>query len=232
MSTITYKGLIELQRFYRAAPGEFRQASAGVLTALATRTRQGALTYIQSRMTVRSPGFVKSHLKTVKANRAAIINNQWSQAGSTYAPRFTGWEEQEYGRDTKQKRKATITGRSGALTKKVKKQARFIPGQSFEKASDYPGDTTEHRTVAMLHALKSKRGKKPFFLQGHVGNINYEKGLYQYIGGRIRMLQLRKKPRKPNKQPWMTDARKFAMRPGWYALWQTQIRLVVRRYAK
>ena len=229
---ITYKGLIELQRFYRAAPGEFGKASAGVLSALATRTQQGALTYIQSRMTVRSPRFVKGHLKTVKAKGTSIINNQWSRAGSLYDTRFTGWEEQEYGRDTKQKRKSTITGRGGALTEKVKKQARFLPGQTFDKAENYPGNTTENRTVAMLHILKRKRGKKPFFLQGQVGNINYDKGLYQYIGGRIRMLQVRRKPKRPNKLPWMTDAREFAVRPGLESLWRSQIRYALRRYGK
>lgn len=117
-----------LRRWYARNPGKVKVAIGRMLNHFAFGTRTKAIEQVDKQMIVRNKRFVSSRIQVTKANTHAPVSIQQSITGSVATERFSGWDEQEYGKKTARKRFATLAGRGGTPTKKVRQAARLKPG--------------------------------------------------------------------------------------------------------
>ena len=184
--SMSTKDLKALARLFKKSPLKMGKVAAGVLNTEAFGLRTSILKVFDKEMTIRSPGFVKSRVRVVKA-RTGPINSIESEAGSVFADRFDGWKEQQYGTKSQRKLVPTKFSRGGDWSGKVKSGFRSQPKNPMWKISDFGisnAKNKKHRLIIYLQILdKQKKGKR-FFFPGSMGKMNA--GIYKNMDGSIR----------------------------------------------
>ena len=170
--------LKELKKAMKRWPKRLNWAAAGTLNEYAFRVRQYQMDEITSKMTVRSPGFVKASIRWQKTSGRKPINSQLSETGSVLLPYSSGFKEQQTGERTRRDRLAYVAGRGGSPSKRIIDSARVRPANDFEKPGKYHGDTPRRRIVDMLVKLSAKNYRKPFIIHGD--DKTFEPGVYRF----------------------------------------------------
>lgn len=193
-----------LKRWYGKQPRLMRQAVGGMLNEFAFGTRTRAIGQINQLMTVRNPKFVQSRIRISKANIHAPVATQRSETGSVAGPRFSGWVEQEYGRDTKRNRLSTLAGRGGSDKKQMRHIIRLKPKHEVVTI-DHPdfnprgGSKNLGGFMAMIIRRKDKR------------LIRIKGSIYKRNRKKLQLVQKLKKVQ-PKRVRWMRRARAMYFR--------------------
>jgi hypothetical protein len=143
-----------------------RFAVSRVMNDLAFGAKRFFPGFLDTRMTIRSPGFVRTHFAVAKGRP----RNPAAYTFSRRAKGFSGWTEQQRGGD-KRKRFATIKGgRGGSQSKKIRRIARLRAGKEFLNMSDIPGSSTNQQLAKLLVGLRMSGSRGPF-IAGGVGRM-------------------------------------------------------------
>jgi len=159
-----------LARLFKKSPLKMGKVAAGVLNTEAFGLRTSIIKVLEKEMTIRSPRFVKSRVRVVKA-RTGPINSIESEAGSIFSDRFSGWKEQQFGTPSKRKMVPTKFSRGGKWEGKMK------PGFRANSKMHFPSDfnienakNKKHRLIIYLQII-DKRNEESFFFPGSLGKM-------------------------------------------------------------
>jgi hypothetical protein len=223
MFEIEAADLINLRKFFKRAPREFRRTQASVLNSFAFGTRTESLDVIFEKMTIRDSRFAKSSMRVEKARSKRLE----SRAGSLNRARFTGWAEQQTGEKPDRGRVATVLARGSNERNRIRPGFRMKPSSNFMSPGDFQGKTDEHRVTVMLQTISRDKIRKPFVIRK---SRKWGKGLYKLHGNKIKRLQsFEPKYDKVRRIPWMSAARRRyfrANRPR--DVWAKSIRHVLK----
>ena len=215
--------LINLRRFYRRAPKQFKRAVLNMVNGFAFGTRKESISIIKKRLTVRNERFVSSRVRVKKAFGA----RPHSEVGSIKSPRFTGWAEQELGEKTKRTRVFSLMARKGNYKSQAMPSARLKPGANHINPEDYPGKTNRFRTMAMLSDIRRRRLRRPFVIKRH---RKFKPGLYKMVGRKIEQLQQFKTRVQPKRVRWLSGgARAYFKTHNLREEWAKSIRHILKR---
>lgn len=229
---VEQKNLIDLIKFYQAAPRKFGVASGMLLNNLAFGTRKEAIEMINRHMTVRSKAFVQRNIIVNKATFAAAMMSQKSEVGSIERPRFSGWIEQETGKATDRTRAFLLEARRGQKKKRAMPSARLKPSfkplkpEDMGEASAYIKND-HHRAQVLLMWTWRNKWRKPFIIHGHK---KIKTGLYKWKGSKLRKLQTFKpRRRQPKKFQWMLLSRnRYLFKTDIGKLWAQALDRVIK----
>lgn len=199
----------------RKQPKLVQKASGMMLNAFAYGTRQLALAEIDRKMVVRNARFVSGKVRYDKTSLSVPISQQRSRAGSVAGPRFSGWVEQELGKQTDRKRISTTASRSGDFRRQMMPSARLKRSTEVVKPGEdgytpLGGTSNYGGFVAMLFRRKERRlvhiGKGFFKLPR---NLNQLAGPTQNGKALFRSLELMQqtKHKQPKRLRWLQQAR-------------------------
>ena len=196
------KELKQWRFFYREFPKIYERAQINTLNNLAFQGRQKALEEVDKNMTIRSPAFVKGSMRFQKAN----LNKPESEFGSIKRNRFSGWEEQQTGKQTERTRVQTLQARRRNWKNRVAPRARLKPGNKFIRPKDLKLDKLGNNKIpAFLDRLDRVSYKQPFFIPVRYKRL--QRGIYLFVNKKIRRLQsFDPKKVQPKKDEWMTRA--------------------------
>lgn len=203
---IEARDIENLRRLYRKAPGKFRFAVASMLNNFAFGTRTISISIIKNQMEVRNERFVASRVRVDKASGREKINNQVATVGSIQTDRFTGWEEQEFGKPAKRTRVATLFARGDDESKQIKPSLRMKAANQFFTTANVPGKTEDQRNVALLRVMR--REKKVFKIRKH---RKLKKGIYKFKGQelkRVQNLEISSRSKRVKRVPWLSGGRR------------------------
>lgn len=206
--------LLNFKRMQQRNPKLFAKAAAHVTNSVAFGVRKLALRELKAQSIIRNQRFVDSSIRVDKARVGQPIDALRSEVGSISRPRFTGWEEQEVGKQTPRKHYAKPAARQGNIRKQITRLARLRGSGRFPQPSDFPGTGNPiARAVRMIHILSRSGFTKPFLILG-LENKRGKKvppGLYRFGAGeyptrKIQLLQRFKSPKETKKDPWLKPA--------------------------
>lgn len=229
--TVDNSDLVDLMKWYRAAPHQFLRGSSAMLNDLAFGTKKEAAVQIEKGMVVRNPKFVNSSIRVRRADPRAPLDRQESIVGSIVRGNFTGWKEQEEGTRAAKSRTHSLISRGGTQLGIVRARTRFRSGQNFKTAREFPGKNSAHRAMLMLIILNRENYVKPFVVTGH---RTLNDGLYEWRRGKLMQLQrFEKQGIKPKRVKWMSKARTaFLSSVNVTALWTKNIRFIMKRFKR
>lgn len=213
--------LNKLRKFYKAAPGMFKRASAGLSNNLAFRARGMILEEIEQSMTVRSPGFIRGSVRVQKAR----FNNPTAEVGSIKRDRFSGWIEQQTGRKTTRTRTQSKIARRNDWRKRVAPRFRFKPGKSRStRPSDFGlSDTSGASVPIFLQILNRKKHRQMFYIPIRYKRL--QRGIYIFRAKKIRRVHnLEPDNPQPKKNPWMTRVVNQINQPVVEQEWQRSVK--------
>lgn len=153
---VDVRELIQLQKWYKRNPRQFRVATGMMLNNFAFGTRREMIEVIEKDFTVRNPRFISSKVRVTRARFADPINAQRSIEGTVYADRFSGLIEQETGQKTDRSRVASIFARGGSEAGQIKPRSRLKPATELADFSTY-GLTGRSRTLGALLAINQRK---------------------------------------------------------------------------
>jgi hypothetical protein len=217
--------IFRLRKLIKQSPVKMRAVTAKILNDLAFKTRTEAIKTLKKELIIRQEKFISSTIRVQKAKSTAPMETQVSTIGSIAKRRFSGFEEQELGTETKRTRVASLYGRSGSKSKVIKSAFRLR--KNFPSPKDYPGKSYSHRTTVMLQTLNQQKYKKPFVIKKH---RKFKPGLYRFLRKRIVPLQ-HFKPRslQPKRIKWLSMAyEKTYEQIGLGALWARALKKIFR----
>ncbi len=229
--TIDLRDLRKLERFFRQAPQLIKPVTANILTSLAFKTREYDIQNLSASMIIRNPGFMRASLKVDKSP-ITNIQNQVARAYSINRPNFTGWEEQETGKQSPKGRAGTIHARKGNIRNTMMARARFKKENKFYRPSQFQGKTRQQSFYFMMRVLGT-RGTSEFLLTEDMPLKNgvLNKGLYELRNHRIRRLQKLSGIRQPRRNPWRTASlRSLQVRNDIAKIWPESLKRILARY--
>jgi hypothetical protein len=227
---IDKSGLKKLEQFFKDSPQLLRPVTANVLTSLAFNARKQYISSINQSMIVRNRRFVESSLRVQKA-RSGKIESQIAYSGSIERPRFTGWEEQQTGKQPKKKRAITLAGRRGSKRNIAISKARLKSSNRFYKPQQFSGNTLHSKFMFMMRVL-SNRGGGEFIIDRSLTTRKgqLKKGLYQLRGHKINKFQTFD-VNKTTRIPWMLTAnRKLRFSTDIVKVYNDGIKHIIARY--
>ena len=195
--------MILLRKMFKKAPRKMRRVTAGVLTGQAFAMRLVIFRVLNKEMEVRSPGFARKNIRVEKA-RASTINTQSSKAGSIFARGFTGWKEQQFGKESKEAKVYTKFSRGGSWKGKVKQ--KFRSNTKLWRPSDFniKNATGErHRMIIFLQMLEARSITDRFLMTNRVGKMKI--GIYRMERNTIKKIK-KDELHKPRKIDWMNKS--------------------------
>lgn len=164
---------------------------------------------LSASMTIRDPRFMNRQIAYNAAKYNVDPRHNFSEVGSFATDRFSGWEEQQTGKDPKSKKVATQAARTGqSFQKKIKRGARMDQKNNFVKPTDFMGSKKVHsKAQAMFFMLREARhSKRPFIVPHDFSNVNgikMEAGVYGWIGSKLMRLQTFNKRYNPKTIDWL-----------------------------
>lgn len=192
--------LIKLRRFYKKSPKKFNLSMVNLINSFAFETRKEALKVIHKEMNITNQSFVVSRMRV----KTATLSRMVSSSGSIRSKRFSGWEEQEYGKKTKRTKTSSLVARGGKESGQLMTKYRMKPGREFMSPDDFEGKHDEHRLAAMLRHIEHEKYKKPFIIRT---GKKFTKGMYVVHRKKIKLIQKFKNRVQPKRIKWMTKAR-------------------------
>jgi hypothetical protein len=228
------RGFKELKRFFKKAPELFQPVVANVLTSYAFETRKNDIQNIGAMMIIRNRRFIESNLR-VKAAKNVSISKQESLAYSQKKPRFSGWEEQEYGTPPKRKRSITTHARRGNKQNVVQSAARLKPQNKFWKPEQYAGRSYNQKFYFMMRVLNSRGGVQRFILQRKLSTKRgaIGRGLYELKGHKITRLQDFDKKISIKRRAFRTASlNQLSTKNKTTEIWQRSLNHIIKRYRR
>jgi len=201
MFTFKTGGLKKLSNHLNKQALLMGKVEAGMLNNTALRMRNRMVDSVASTMTIRNNRFMRSSIRFQKATPSKMM----AEVGSIKRPRFTGWFEQEKGKEEKErKRFATINARRRQWKKKITGRFRMKPGFKFTRPGDHRNlnNSGGRDTMIFLQILKRRKFKEPFFIPNEYKGL--KKGLYIFKGAKQRLNFLQGfDPDLPARNRWM-----------------------------
>lgn len=195
------EGLTKLSNHIQKQGLMMAKVEAGMLNNTALRMRNRMVDSVASTMTIRNNRFMRSSIRFQKATQSRMV----AEVGSIKRPRFTGWIEQETGKEDKErKRFATINARRRQWKKKITGRFRMKPGFKFTRPGDHRNlsNSRGRDTMIFLQILKRRKFKEPFFIPNEYKKL--QKGLYFFKGGKQQLTFLQGfDPDLPERNRWM-----------------------------
>ena len=227
MFTIEKRDLRRLMRFYRRAPREMKRATAGVLNSVAFEDRKDSIAEVNRSMTVRDPRFIEGAIR-FQRTRITEINRQEAISGSINRNRFTGWDEQQFGKPSRKGRVASVLARTGgSWQKKMTGTARLKSANDFTDSSSMPANSADGRVFALIAKIKRDKNRTPFIIRE---GRRWTHGLYKLKGRRIIRLQNFEETPRPRRNPWKTNATtRMKRRVNLRMIWAREINKVLAR---
>jgi hypothetical protein len=235
---------------------DFQRATAQMLTEMAVQSKTTIEGWLEGKMILRAPKFIKSKIRWKRAKSFKPIDQQFSTVGSIEVKKssargaFSGLVEQETGKRTKRKRVATIKGRRGSKRHRLKPTAR-LKRRDFPSKEGFPGrdnwmESTgladrfgstfdDFQIWGMLRYLDRDNWRKPFIITGH---SSIPPGVYQFgtkrnqHGGReiVLLNAMDPKRKQPRVNRWMTHSiRRYFRRTDLDKEWMLVSRRMVYR---
>lgn len=203
------KELKDLQKLCKKeVPKELRRTTAQILNNVAFTARTEALATLKTRLSIKQEKFIASVLRVEKTKPFIPVNKQRARFGAVKRARFSGFIEQQTGERTERTRIGSLFSRNRDPLKPIRPMYRLK--KTFPQPSEYTGKSTEQRTAAMLRQLLKEGYKKPFIIKRH---RKFPAGLYKFIRKKVKLLQfLNPRHLQPRRYPWLTIARRRAMR--------------------
>ena len=131
-----------------ATPRQIRVACRDTLNELGFRLKQRMALELNAKMKIRNKGVVKRFI-AVERTRAVYTEQQKVRVGSLATDRFTGWEENEVGGESKQAKQIWLAARAGNTSRQVKMANRLNKGVlTADKAGI--GGSQGNRTIGLL----------------------------------------------------------------------------------
>jgi hypothetical protein len=232
---LTARDFIRLRKFFKKSPKLFNRAGRNYINELAFGSRRESIRIIHEDMTVRNPKFVARSVWVNPQRGDPPLKDAKSELGSVRRERFTGWIEQELGRQSPRKRQPTLEARRGAEAKQMFGGARMKPGRQIPSPNkrtrsnwDYGSTPQFSRAQVMLMALAREGYRGPFIIEDHPA---FPRGMYRFKGrkkGRraVRLLQLFtvRKPR-PRRVRWLGGGiNRFVRKRGVREIWGKAVR--------
>lgn len=230
---------LNYKQILKKAPGLYSRAAANVLNSAAFGTRKLAIRNIKSNMIARNEKFIAGSIRVTKARRGAPIETNKSVVGSVKRPRFSGWQEQEGGQQTKREHYAKPAARKGNVRKPILRVARLRNTGRFPKPTDFSSRGGSLAQVArMVHILSRSGFTKPFLVFGLEKKSKGRKpppGVYRFGSGkypnrRMQLLQRFRSPQPTRRNPWMQPAREeYVKRVNLRTVWGRALERELRR---
>lgn len=194
-------------KLMRESPKQFSYAAAGVMNTLAFQTRTNDIRNLSSTMTIRDPRFLNNSLRVDKAKGGRNIALLEAHVYSVKRERFSGWEEQETGKQKDRKRAGTLASRGGNKSAKMKSTARFKSANKFYRPSQFHAKTEKGQFMFMLKVMAT-RGGGEFLLDSKVPTKRgaLGKGLYSFRKNKITRLQKLDGIAKTRQTHWRTHS--------------------------
>lgn len=228
--TADLRDIKKLERFFKKAPELIKPATANLLTSLAFKTREYDIENISRGMTVRNKKFIESSLRIKKAT-PGNIDRQQALVYSVVRGKFTGWEEQETG---KQIPRPTTTreARGGNKRAVMRPRYRLKTSNKFYKPTQFEGKTLQRKFYFMMRVMGS-RGGGEFILSQKIPTKRgaLGRGLYSFTGHKITRMQNFDKKMHIRGFRWRNlSIDKLHSRNDIYKLWATSLKHVVQHY--
>jgi hypothetical protein len=230
--TMDTKDLKALKKFFKKAPKLFKPVSANVLNSLAFMTRNYDIKNLSNHMIIRNEKFVKSSIKVEKARSGTEINKQISRVYSIKRPRFTGWEEQQTGKQPVKKRITTLHSRGGSKKRKVMGKYRLKKSSKFFKPEQFQGRDYKARFMFMMRVLGSRGGSNQFLLQKPVPTKRGQlgRGAYSFRKGEIKKVQDFDRQMHVRPFKWRTKSlQQLQQRNNIYKIWRDSLNFIISR---
>jgi hypothetical protein len=213
----------------RIYPNYAKKWVARLLNDEAFDFRDRVLPVIGSRYIVRSPAFLKSAFRVVKADTAADINRQCAVVdinNEKEKKNFSAWTEELTGEAPRRTWSYTKLARSGMKENKVMK--RYIDrshtaagsgggGEAYPDSFQHDGG--EYAALRMIHAFVTGKeapasASRAFLIrdgQRDSRGGTFGEGLYTLLNGKVRMISKHNKPPAPPQWDWLGTVRKEAL---------------------
>jgi hypothetical protein len=219
-----------LARLFKKSPRKMAQVASGVLNTEAFGLRTSILKILDKEMTIRSPGFVKSRVRVVKA-RIGPINSIESEAGSIFSDRFSGWKEQQEGIESERDNVPTRFSRGGSWQSKMRLSLRSRQKNPLFRMSDFNitnAKNKKHRLIIYLQILDKRKIKQRFFFPGSLGKMRPT--VYKRQGQKFRgIYNPKRKLKKTTRIPWMDKSIDLLLREvDPQAIWERNVKHVFR----
>ena len=178
------RDLRRLAKLYARAPKLMRGATATVLNNFAFGTRTEAIATITRQTTTRSKGLPRRAMRFEGARFIDPVERQESRAGAMEFDRFTGWVEQESGKQvSKRKRVPTIAARASASARRaVTQRNRLSVSNAVTVPQGYEGNSIHDKEVSMLRQ-ESRKGHGGLMLITGKG-VKSKRGIYRFHGSK------------------------------------------------
>ena len=194
------RDMIRLRKFFQVAPRAFARSISATLNDIAFGVRRENLAVINHEMIVRNPRFVGSRIK-VEKSRPRKGEQTHSIVGSIISPRFSGWEEQEKGKESDRHRALTIMARKGDIRKQAASYARLKGGDFLTSYQAGLGSVpSRYQQYAFIRLLKRNKWRKSFILRK---SGQYKAGLFRLNRGKVERLQTFGESLHPKRVKWM-----------------------------
>lgn len=210
----------ELKAFQREFPRKLARSIGQVVNGVAFSMRTEMEASIASRMTVRSPSFVKRHLWVQKARVGGP--SPMAVVGSIKRGKFEGWASQQLGQEAERTRVPTLRSRGGAHRRVVKRGARLMPGKDVPTSREIVGRSSPGAVVAVMRILARRGDRRPFLIFPNE-HPKLPGGLYEMRGrmdkggkkSKLQMLQaLESNKTQPARVDWVNPAWKAYQASG------------------
>lgn len=230
---IDYSDMKKYQRLFRDSPRLLRPVTSNVLTSLAFDARRQYIHEINQSMIVRNRKFVEGSLQVKKA-RSGPIEQQIALAGSVRRPRFMGWEEQQKGIASKNKRAITKAGRKGNIRNVSLPRARLKPGNKRYHPRQFAGRTRYAQFLFMMRVLSTRKGGR-FLLSDKlkIKNGVLPPGLYELYKNKVHRLQVFDNKLRSKRNPWMSKSnQRLRFSTNIMKKYEDSTRRIIKRYVK
>lgn len=228
--SMSTRDLKALARLFKKSPRKMAQVAAGVLNTEAFGLRTSILKILDKEMTIRSPGFVKSRVRVVKA-RTGPINSIESETGSIFSDRFSGWKEQQFGTESDRESVPTRFSRGGSWQGRMRASLRSRQKNPLWRMSDFNitnAKNKKHRLIIYLQILDKRKIKQRFFFPGSLGKMRPT--VYKRQGEKFRgVSNPKQKLKKTARIPWMDKSIDLLLKDvSPQAIWERNVKHVFR----
>ncbi len=219
-----------LARLFKKSPRKMAQVAAGVLNTEAFGLRTSILKTLDKEMTIRSPGFVKSRVRVVKA-RTGPINSIESETGSIFSDRFSGWKEQQFGTASNREDVPTRFSRGGSWQGRMRASLRSRQKNPMWRMSDFNitnAKNKKHRLIIYLQMLDQRKIRQRFFFPGRLGKM--QPTVYKLQGSNFRSIyNPKQKVKKTKRILWMNKSIDLLLKEvNPQSIWERNVKFVFR----
>jgi hypothetical protein len=204
--TIDLTSFHQFEKWMKNNYKQFATVTAMVLNEFGFLCRAESIRILKQSMIIRNERFLNSSMRVTKTKGSIPVMQQQTIVGSLLIGNSSGWAPQEFGTPTRLNKLITPAGRNGDMKNELPKELR-TRSKSILTESQFPGTSTETRTISMLRAMNTLGSDQPFRISKGA-HRKLKAGLYQMQKRRLMRLQNFEQPTKIQRQiHWMEQSR-------------------------